>query len=555
MKFAYYRSLANCFDVSIEKLDNDSLSHLRDKAEDYFKSNDSLRCEKQTLSMTEVFALIDSLKNAPAIVFHDWIKSDKALSIILQSNEENLNFQETINNQKYKGHALEKQFYSFLTPFLYSFLEKEISESFAGKDFEKLRFYLQYSDFIEESKKIALQQEVDRQLRSMFSDLISDFRKDDLGELNTSPKKEAEAWKRNSKEIKLLASLDLVDILNLLDKQFYALRVSYIDTVKDILVQPNIEPTTFKMLSRAIRSVKLNNSHKSQVDSFLNHGKVKFYQKQRTTVFNKALLRNPLIYLGFIVVIILILLVFPFDFKNTEPPKNEKISGLDSLSQDEVKKTDSLLAFKEDSVLFQTEDMPVPVALPDFILSDNTNDIKNASVVKLYESMLADYEIQQNNGGTNCDPLEGSSLKGFNYNNVDDIQLQFANHKFINESSDDCYLLFFENKEDGNIFGELVPAGGSKELKIVKNWRVIFYTGKEFTTFNPLKISNNGYGNLEDAKKIDKSFTTHFCEMNYSNFRILSKIYHVETIGKTTRLVNNSGGSLEIQSKSIKATK
>ena len=55
-----------------------------------------------------------------------------------------------------------------------------------------------------------------------------------------------------------------------------------------------------------------------------------------------------------------------------------------------------------------------------------------------------------------------------------------------------------------------VSAGSKIELKIVKTWRVIFYTGKEFTKFNPLKISNSGYGRLEDAKKIDKSFTTHF---------------------------------------------
>jgi hypothetical protein len=219
-----------------------------------------------------------------------------------------------------------------------------------------------------------------------------------------------------------------------------------------------------------------------------------------------------------------------------------------------VKQTDSLLAYNEDSVLFETEDMKVPAALPDFILSDNSSEIKNTIVVKLYESMLNDYEIQQNMGGTNCNPLKNESLTDFKFDNISDIQTEFSNHEFINESKEDCYILIFDNKKDGDVFGKFLSAGSKIELKIVKNWRVIFYTGKEFTKFNPLKASNNGYGSLENAKKIDKSFTTHFCEMNYSNFRVLSKIYHVASIGEKTRLITNSSGALEIDSQSIKVT-
>lgn len=550
MKFAHYQILASCFGLSIEKLDDESLGQLKVKAEDYFKLHESLKCDNHTLSVTDVFALVESLKNATTVVFHDWIKSDKAISKILQGNSENLNLQETISNKKYRGHTLEKQFYSFLTPYLYIFLENEITESMANKDFEKLRFYLQYSCFLEESKKTVLQQEVDQQLRIIFTAIS----KLDFVDKDSSSKIALDNRKKKSKEIKLLASLDLVDILNLLDKQFYALRVSYIDTVKKLMTHPNIDPMMFKMLSRAISSVELNNSHKSQVESFLQQGKTGFYQKQRTTIFNKALLSNPLIYLAFLGVIIVVFLVFPFDFKNTSPNNNEKISGLDSLSQDEVKKTDSLLAFKEDSTMFETDDMNVPVALPDFILADNTSEIKNPIALKLYESMLNDYEIQQNNFATNCDPIEETKLKEFNFKGVDDIEKDFVNHKIINKSDENCYLLYFQNKDAGAVYGEFISAGSSIELKLVKNWRVVFYTGQDFTSFNPLKTSNNGYGNLEDAKKIDKSFAAHFCEMDYSNFRVLSKIYHVVSGGKTTRLYTNSNGSLQIDSNSIKAT-
>lgn len=527
MKFAYYRSLASCFDLSIEKLDDETLSQLKEKAEHYFKSNDSLKCENQAFSMTDVFALLDSFRNPVTVVFHDWIKNDIAILKVLDGKMENVNFQETVSNKKYKGHALEKQFYSFLTPFLDEIISREVSEALANKDFERLRFYLQYSNFIEEPKKIALQQELVSDLRELFSD---------------------------KSDIKLLSSLDLVDTLNMLDQQFYALRVSYIDKVKTILTRPELDPVSFKQLSRAIKSVALNSSHKSQVETFLQKGKTSFYQKQRNTVFNKALLRNPLIYLGFLGVIIIVLLIFPFDFSNDNPNVVEKITGLDSLSQDEVKKTDSLLAFKEDSTLFETDDMNVPIALPDFILSDNTDEIKNETALKLYESMLNDYEIQQNNVSMSCNSMEEEKLQAFNYNEVEEITWDFANHEIINDSDQGCYLLYFENKNEGLIYGEFIPSGGSIELKLVKNWRVILYTGNDFTSFNPLKTSNKGYGNLEDAKKIDKSFTAHFCEMNYSNFRILSKIYHVTSIGKTTRIKTNSSSALEVVSQSITET-
>lgn len=551
MKFAYYRSLAGCFDLSIEKLDDETLNQLQEKAEKYFKSNDLLKCGYQAFSMTDVFALIDSLKNPTSIVFHDWIKSDDAINKILQANPENLNFHEVVSNKKYRGHALEKQFYSFLTPYLLKFLEDKITESLARSDFEMLRFYIQYSNFLEESKKTALQQDVDKELRKLFLS-INEI---DFVDQESLSKKASSKWEKSSREINLLSSLNLVDILNLLDKQFYALRVLYIDTVKTLMPQPGIDPRSFKMLSRAISGVDLNSSHKSQVDLFLQKGKTSFQQKQRNTVFNKALFRNPLIYLAFAGIIILILLILPLNLNNANPPKNEKISGLDSLSKDEVKKTDSLLAFKEDSTLFETDDMKVPAALPDFILSDNTSEINNTVALKLYESMLNDYEIQQNNISGSCDPLEESKSKEFNYQGVDEIDRDFENHKFINDSEQDCYILYFKNEDAGAVYGEFVPSGNSIEMKIVKNWRVIFYTGKDFTPFNPLKISNNGYGNLDDAKKIDKSFTAHFCEMNYSNFRVLSKIYSVVYMGKTTRLSTNSNGSLEIESKSISAVK
>jgi hypothetical protein len=537
VKFVYYRSLASCFDLSIEKLDDEALNELRNKAELFFKSNEALKCDNQSLSMTDVFAIIDSLKSASTIVFHDWIKSDKAISIFLRANEKELDFQETVSNQKYVGHALEKQFYSFLTPYLRPIIEKEITELIGREDFEKLRFYLQFSIFIEESKKIEAQQAVDRHLRSTFSRILSRF--------NESNEE------LNSEEMKLLTSLELVDLLNILDKQFYALRVKYVDTVKRLLVHPDIEPAAYKGLSRAVNSVELNNSHKPQVESFLQQGKSKVYKTQKTSYFNKGLLRNPLTYLGFVVIIILVVLIFPFDFKQKEKPSNQKISGIDSLSQEELKTTDSLLGFKNDSALFQTNDMIVPEALPDYILSDNSGDIQNKTIVGLYESMLKDYEIQQNNYAGNCDPLQGEKLEAFNYDEVGNIQKQNLNHKVFNESNQDCYMMIFENKPGGSALGVFLAAGDSVKIKAVKNWRVIFYTGKDFTKFNPLKTSNNGYGNLEDAKKIDKTFTAHFCKMNYSNFRVLSKIYNISSVGNTTRLINNSSGALEVQSERI----
>ena len=527
MKFLHYHSLARCFDLSIEKLDDDALNQIKERAEDYFKSNDILKCGSQVLSMTDVFVLLDGLRNPAYVVFNDWIKNDTSISTLLQGEFEKLNLQATVSNKKYKGHALEKQFYSFLTPFLHELLAREVSSSIATRDFDRLRFYLQYSTFLEESKKFALQQEVDRELRKLFTD---------------------------NKEVKLLTSLSLVDVLNMLDKQFYAIRVLYIDTVKTRMTQPDLDPATFNLLSRAIKNVALNNSHKSQVDAFLQKGKTSFYQKQKNTVFNKALFRNPLIYLGFLAIIILVLLIFPFEFTDNTPVVKQKISGLDSLSQDEVKKTDSLLAYKEDSALFETDDMTVPVALPDFILSDNTGEIKNTMALKLYESMLNDYEIQQNNASMSCDPMEAEKLEAFNYKGVDDISWDFSNHKIFNKSDQDCYLLYFQNKDAGAVYGKLLPAGSSIELKLVKNWCFVFYTGNEFTSFNPLKTTNKGYGNLDDAKKIDKSFTSHFCKMNYSNFRVLSKIYHVTSICKTTRLIKNSSGSLEIDSKCIRTS-
>ncbi|MEX2484712.1 MAG: hypothetical protein WED10_09135 [Brumimicrobium sp.] len=538
MKFVPIRKLAKCLDYPVEKVDKTIISSLKEKVTEYFKTNKTLQCNNQKLTLTDVLSLLDGLNKDEHIVFHDWIQNNKGLSHILNQPDQPVNFE--FSNDQYKGHMLEKAFYSFLTPFLQPIIQEEIDQNLTENNFERLFSYFQFTQVINQDVKTALQQTVVSNLRTRFS-LLSDIANKELITEDTI------------NQVNIYSERSIVVILNLLDNQFYSLKIQYVDTLKLFINHSKIEGQIQYKLFQSLFHLKLNASHKTQLNQYIEQRKTTNKKKEKVTFFNRALLSNPLSYLLVLVILIFVFTQIDFDIIEKKENSKKKASGLDSLTLTEVKQTDSLLAYKEDSILNEGRDIATPIVMPDFILSTNTKEIKQKNVAQLYESMLKDYEIQQNrNSGSNCEPMSKSKYVDFNYvdiptppNNIN------PNHELINNSNFDCYVLYYENKTDGEAFGTLIPAGGRVQIKLPLNWNVIFYSGNEFTNFNPLLFKNNGYGNLENTKKISEIFDAHFCEMNYKNFKMLSKIYTVKKIDAKSELKEQANGVLNLISNSL----
>ena len=69
--------------------------------------------------------------------------------------------------------------------------------------------------------------------------------------------------------------------------------------------------------------------------------------------------------------------------------------------------------------------------------------------------------------------------------------------------------------------------------------------------FKTMRRENNGYGNIDDSKRVDKAFNYHFCFQNIYNFQQLNRIYEVnETKGNIT-FENLPNGEYRVKSESL----
>src|SRR5690554_1036055 len=210
----------------------------------------------------------------------------------------------------------------------------------------------------------------------------------------------------------------------------------------------------------------------------------------------------------------------------------KQTTGIDGLNSDELHEVDTMLGFKQDSTPQKDENLP-HYSSPKYVLTANWESIENTIVNELYANMIVDYNIQNEQGlfyecRETKKELYGKPL----YLNIKAFS-SFSSPKqtISNKTSEDLYVLVFEPKKNGKAYGELIAPGRSSRVHLNKGNQLIFYSGQQMNVFNPMRTESNGYGNVEDARKISKRFVYHFCGQNIYHFQQLNKIYEVEKVG------------------------
>ncbi|MDX1650941.1 MAG: hypothetical protein R3277_00500 [Brumimicrobium sp.] len=535
------RKLAECLNYSLKRIDEKVIEELSEKAVKHFSSQEALKCGKTNYSAPEIFYLLEGLRKPEIQVFHDWIQSDQMLLNFLMHPEEDVEKEYSVS--RYTGHVLEESFYSFLSTFLEPIIQKKISEAIQKGETKDLIDAFEFTQPLNTEVRIRIQQPAVNFIKASFQEI-------------SGPNSQVLSSDKGSRLLDSFTSPEFVRVLNLLDENFYSLRISYVDAVKRFFEAEELDERLKLGLMRALQSLDLNIAHRQQVKTFNFHQKERSRSKRKIFILNKALFRNPLTYIFIVVVLFITVMMLPFS-GSEQTQKVANPTGLDSLTLDEIKTADSLLAFKEDSALRELEDLSVPTMVQDIFISVNPDLIKNETVKKLYSSMLNDYQIQQeNNFYSDCNAVKKSEVMKFSYPGIASVENnENTNHLIINETDFDAYVLIFQNKNNGKARGIFLPSGGKTRLRLDASSNLIFYMGEKLTKFNPLLNENHGYGNVEDAKKIDESFTAHFCYMNVHTYRILSSIYRVRRIEAETRLRQEESGSIIIDSKALEALK
>jgi hypothetical protein len=535
MRFISIRAVAKAIDFKMESIELKNVSALLDKLNTLDKP-DKLTIAGVEYSLDEITISLAQIQQDNQLVFQDWITNDTAFYALLTKEQVT---KKQPDDKRFKGHFLEQEFYIYLSQFLFPILQKKMRVCFAQLDYERAAIFQAFANYLTKENRIIIHQFVSQQLKEILASKLAEL----------TPLKTSEELIEG---LKPLRHPGFVDCFNSLDKSFYSTRIELVKFLKSVIEHPKCDVLVIRSIRSSMMRLELNPEQKEELDGFFD---VTFTKVKKSIGKSKnrwVFLKNA--YFWLIVVLLLVVASITFYFNlpenKVEPPR--LISGLDSLDKDQIVNVDTLLGLNltDQEVILEKED---DVFQPDLTFVFPSKEIKNEAIKELHGSMITDYNLQNDLMlNTRCSPISVSDYKSFTYDILELAdKLSGPYHQFKNSSDYEVFIVVFENKENGKKYGKFIPKGGQVSIGLSTNHSVFFYIGEDLTKFNAAKWENNGYGSIDEAKKISKNFTAHYCDMDYNTLMALSKIYTVKpnsSTGGTTTITGSYYDGFSIRS-------
>lgn len=531
MRFVNIRHITQALELKADRIDDSFIQTVKDALHRYFTENTFLQISGYNFRDDELIFILDQLKNKKYRIFHEWVEQDTALlNYLISSGEIVAPLSSNIN--LLKEHQLFDEYQQFLSPYLAPLLKEQIPGLISNHNFIALKSHLNFCPLLPTSKRIELQQPIDIFVNNQLKQLVT----------SKDPQfKSHFDW---------VYSTPLVLVLNQLDNSFYSTLIAYVDTAKLIVSKNKLSAQQLNKIKSTLLQINLTPKHQEQVVIFCQSESFHY----KTTFLSSVIIwvKSPIFIIAIVVALFLIVL---FNWNSNKAPNlqhTKTSSGIDSLTDNELDQVDSLFGFKTDSMI-QDGDNIQSSAPPEYILTADLNTIKNKKAKALYSSFILDYQIQKENGlYGNCTTTKKSLFQASLYSGVESFSaIPSTNHTIKNESDEEVYVLVFEPYKNGKIYGALIAPERSIKIYLKKEESVIFYSGQQMNQFNTMKSENNGYGTIDDAKRVNKGFDYHFCLQDIYNFQQLNRIYKVVSIKGITVFKALSNGGYIVKSNAI----
>lgn len=520
MKFASFKHICMSFDLKPDGRVEETIELLKEEISKRIPLGHEREVNTVSFSASELMMLLDLYTSSENRIFSDWVDADEELSAFLYGGISKV---KSGSVKQYDGHTLQQRYKQFLTLFLSAAIRGAIDEAIKENNKRDIFKALKLSNLISNEERILLQHKVVDYLRRSFDGVRND-----------------------DHERKSLLSKETVQILNQLDDSYYAVRLEYIDWAREILGQESLGK-----IVPLLRRLNLSTAHSQELEQAIKKLEETKYSKRNVQL--KSLLTTPLFYVGLLVLAVIIYLFLPKPTNKTVVPDGLLVnrSGLDSLNQSEIQRADTLLGYKNDTTSLHIEGINNQVnTVTNLQVVDVEDSLVNILATTLLKSMRVDYAIQnQQNDSRDCQPMTAAERTSFQMKGVKDISMLTSGymHTISNESNDEVYILTFENRRTGEVYGAYIPSKGRINLRLSLGTHLVIYSGKDLTRFNPLMHKNGGYGSLEKAKKIDGRFTAHFCEFSIQNELLLNRCWVADRKGSHTTFQTH-GGELSLKS-------
>ncbi|MGM0478864.1 MAG: hypothetical protein ACQERC_06545 [Bacteroidota bacterium] len=528
MKFMSLQILAKTLGVSADLSRDDAIADLRAAASDYFQRRQTLEVDGVVVEEGELAMFLVTHEDPEKVVFNEWVCQDATLYEYIVRGEDSLTGKDVQFN-RHEGHTLESAYKSYLTPFLSALIQNGRRKWNLEQSLSALIIHARAVDLVAADVR-----------GGMYGDLVQTVPIDAAG------KKE---WQWIEEQ---LENGMLIDFLNALDNEVYSAKIKLVERVKRTISSESNLLRRRKMMQELLR-LRLNKNHKDQLELWAASN---YSPESGRAALNG---RNPLVYGVGLTLFVIVGLFFwyPRESENQHTPDENsananRVSGLDSLDQEGIRTADSLLGYQSDTTEdYEYEGLPVYNPVKNTMIRADL-DIENECIQQLRESMLNDYEIRSA-FSSDCQAMKKSALHSFQFDSVRPSDaLRGDEHEVHNDSEKDVFVLQYEPRKEGAVWGAFFPAGTKRTIQLREGHHILLYTGNDLARFNPVKFKNQGYGNVDDARKITAQFTAHFCEFDLFDVQLLNRIYKVENTTGLTTLASEANGLVTVRSAAIK---
>lgn len=543
MRFIFIREIFDALGMSSSTIDEASLKEAKDKLLEKADTTvvGDVEIGSQKLSVREIMHLAHEMDNSRFLIFQDWINNNKQLRYVLTNQDVKESF---VMDARISEHFLLREFKSYISQYLNPLLTDNCGKEFSAENYNNAFIWATYFQLLDTDSERKAQYELNNLIR-------------DKSENAKVEAANCESIDEFNKVMFFITIRPFIELTNLLKKEFYNTRLEVVNLAVVSFRNRHFTQSFAQKMFGAVRNIKLNPEHQDQIQklsTYLNTNRVKTvnqgYSVTKKSNFNfKSIF--PFIGIGAIVIGIILMIVFLGGSEPTRIAEDPLVTGFDSLDLNGVKNIDSTLGYQEKRDSFMTEpiqniipSLSVPVALS-FVEAE----IQNREVKKLFSSFITDYDLQEKLAMfIECDDSMGVDMKDANYENLSDIDNNDGNeHVISNDSYLDAFVIVYDDKSNGSAYGFMIPKNGKRRIRLENGQKMMFYCGLDFTSFNPAKTANKGYGSVVDANKVCDEFDKHFCFMDPSAFAFMNKVYEVRDLDETLEeSVLKTGGNSEI---------
>ena len=526
MKFISLYMLAEKLDVSTDISRKEAITSLQKGAHVYFESHRSITVDGVELTEEELALFLMAHEAPEKKVFNGWVFQDPILYEYIVRGDRPLKGKE-VRFYKHEGHYLEQAYKTYLTPYLLATINRGIRKWSLEQPLQDLIVHVSAIQLVDADKQGLL-----------YGDLLQT--------VPVSVERDAERqWFEDQ-----LKNGELIRFFNALSNEVYSAKIKMVERAKTMISSENNLLQKRKMLQHLL-CLHLNVEHKEQLEQWAVN------LDSTPSKSGRLNGKNPLLYsVGLLLLLVVGLFIwYPTTSDNVEKfnggNNNKSTSGLDSLDKQAIHAADSLLGYQSDTTeILEYEGIPVYNPVKNTMVRTDLS-IENALVKRLRESMMNDYEIRSS-FSSDCEGMEKAVLHSFQFDSVRPSKaLKGEAHEIKNFSSKDLFILQYEPTQGGGVWGAFFPSGVERSINLKVGHHLLVYSGKNLARFNPLKFTNQGYGNVTDARKITPAFTAHFCDFDLLDVQMLNRIYEVKKIVDSTSFESGAYRSVEVRSAAI----